>query len=412
MTYKIIFANLLIDSLWDNNGFLEKIFDVKSPNVNNLARINEYLGQFLANDGDYVICPAKPSQNIVPFQSPYLNLSKVNWVYTHSSLNHIDAFSDEVVSQVFDKKIGDFIFSGFSPLEIQIVKKLKMVVPDYATDFSLAIKFNKKDYLMSLSSKLGIKIPRTEVVDGSQITNTHHLYKSLVSSGGSGIYTFPDIERVKLWSDRKNLSEEWKKSKWLKQEILDRDQDFNCFGYTDSDRFQTVKIKYDKNRLSYQHDFDFELETKTGEELKKSFDKIKSHLIEQNYKGPFGFDSVITKNKDVFPIVDLNVRLNKSHVLRQIMQKFKVRKLYTSFYRLRFINSEWPSFETFWRFLLESTNINSDIDSFIFPVDASYWNEGKSECLIALSTDSRSLKERIDQWIVRFLSNHGGQTNE
>lgn len=410
MTPKLIFVNLLIDSLWTDDNLLEKIFDVKSPNVNSLSRINEYLGQYFANDGDYVVCPAKPSHNIEALQAAYLNQSKVNWVYTHSALNQIEFFATEVANGLKNANIKDLIIAGVSPLESAIARNLDLL--QGYDELATARMVNRKDYLLTISEDLSIKIPTSEVVTAEAIEPGNYLYKSLVSSGGSGVYGYSDMERIKIWVHRKGLDSRWKKSEWLKQEVLEREQDFNCFGTTDSDRFQTVKIRYDKNRLSYQHDFDFEIESKILDELKSTFNKIRKHLVDKGYKGPFGFDSIVTKSKDIYTIVDLNVRMNKSHVLRQIMQRFKVRKLYTSFYRLRFINSQWPSFESFWKFVIESSNINSNRDSFLFPVDASFWNEGKSECLIALSTDDRLLKDRIDQWVLRFISNHGGQSSD
>ena len=412
MNPNLIFINLLIDSLWSDGNFLEKIFDVKSPNVSNLARINEYLGQYFANDGDYVICPEKPLQKIRDFQESYLNFSSVNWVYVHSALNQVQNFSTEVAKQIHDKTLGGAVLAGNSPLENLLLQTLNISTSGYGCDSNLVKKLNQKDYLLEISQKLKIQVPESEVISVDKISNSNHLYKSLISSGGSGVYSYQDMERIKMWAQRKGLSSDWDRSMWLKQEMLNRAQDFNCFGSTESDRFQTVKIKYDRNRLSYQHDFDFEIDSKIADELKQSFMKVKNHLVEQGYSGPFGFDSVVTTDKRIFSVLDLNVRLNKSHVLRQVMQRFKVRKLYTSFYRLRFINSEWTSFEVFWRFLQESTNINGDRDSFLFPIDASFWNEGKSECLIALSTDNKVLKERIDQWVFRFLTNHGGQPND
>ncbi len=409
MIPKLVFINLLIDSLWSDESFLEKVFDVKSPGTQKLSRVNERLGRYFAENGDYIVCADASAAQLDSLQADYLELKSVQWIPVNAELSMVDNFVIEVENQIRQNPPDTILIAGVSRLELSLVEKLNLAPLSSGGNLLLLKRLNSKDYLLELATKLQINIPKSELVSGAQITESNHLYKSLVSSGGSGVYVYEDLERIRLWSQRRKLLSEWNSSTWLKQETLDREVDINCFGTTESNDFKMVCVKYDKTRLSYQHDFNFPIESVAANELELTFNKIRNHLIEKKYVGPFGFDSILTKSGDVFPIVDLNVRMNKSHVLSQIVSRFKNQRKYTSFFRLRFINNEWPEFTEFWNFFANQIQIEKLPQTDIFPIDASFWNEGKSECLLAIAADDRSSITVVEKWVSSFLISHKGQ---
>ena len=145
--------------------------------------------------------------------------------------------------------------------------------------------------------------------------------------------------------------------------------------------------------------------------LKVTFEKIRQHLIQQKYSGYFGFDSIVGKDQNFYPVIDLNVRMNKSHVLLQVSKRLKFPETNISFFRLRFINNRWLNFRDFWIFLEKECDgiFSKSGDTEIIPVDWSYWNLGKSECLMALSSGSAESADIWDEYLKRFTESQKGQ---
>ena len=307
--------------------------------------------------------------------------------------------------------VDSALFAGISLLETTIVKDLGFPKSGLETDVNLVKKLNKKSYLIELSKELSFKIPDSKIVLGKQIENSNCLFKSIMSSGGSGIYKYDEIMKVKAWAIRKNMFEDWEQSQWIKQQIIERDLDINCFGHTATKEFNSATIKYDQNRLSLRHDLNYLKDQAYELVLRETFEKIRVHLIKVGYSGYFGFDGIVGNGGIMYPVVDLNVRMNKSHVLHQISKCIKFPEPYISFFRLRFINNRWLNFRDFWKFLdreAEKIFINSE-GAELIPVDWSYWNLGKSECLMALSSTSSESADEWDAYISYFVESQRGQ---
>ncbi len=409
MKSKLIFINLLIDSLWTENDFLNKVFDVSSPETLTLSRVNEFLGRFFAQDGDLIVVPGPSDEKYFELQELHFNLSQARFIVVPVPLDRVKEFAVTVKSLAQD--IDSALFAGSSVLESTLVKELGIAKTASDMDINLVKRLNKKSYLLDLAKKLSFTIPDSEIVIGKQIENSECLFKSIVSSGGSGIYKYDDLMKVKAWAIRKNLSAEWDQSQWIKQQVIDRELDINCFGHTATKEFNSATIKYDQNRLSLRHDINFINRENVETPLKEIFDRVRNQLIKEGYSGYFGFDSIVSKDGILFPVVDLNVRMNKSHVLHQINKCIKFPEPYVSFFRLRFINNRWLNFRDFWSFL------DKEADKVFFktegaeliPVDWSYWNLGKSECLMALSSTRAESADEWDAYLSYFVNSQRGQ---
>ncbi len=409
MNSKLIFINLLIDSLWTEDGFLNKVFDVSSPETLTLSRVNEFLGRYFARENDLIVVPGPSDEKYFELQELHFNLSPARFIVVPIPLDRIKEFAAAVKSLAPD--VDSALFSGASILESNIVKELGIAKTATDQDIELVKKLNKKSYLLDLAKELSFTIPDSEIVIGKQIEKSECLFKSIISSGGSGIYKYEDLMKVKAWAIRKNLTTEWDHSQWIKQQVIEREIDINCFGHTATKEFNSVTIKYDQNRLSLRHDINFINKQSIETPLKEVFDRVRNNLIEEGYSGYFGFDSIVGKGGILYPVVDLNVRMNKSHVLHQISKCIKFPEPYISFFRLRFINNRWLNFRDFWSFL------DKEADKVFFktegaeliPVDWSYWNLGKSECLMALSSTQAASADEWDAYLSYFVNSQRGQ---
>jgi hypothetical protein len=404
MRSKLVFLNLLIDGQWSENNFLEQVFTVKSPDAVKLSRINEFLGRYYAGNGDFVITPDIQSDEDNHRFDDLIETPKVNWLPVDSLLQDIDEFSKKV-SVGCAGQIRDHVFAGVSKLENKLLERLSLGKPFSAVELDQVKEFNRKDYLIKLSGELGFEIPKSSVVSGAQISKSGCLFKSLVSSGGSGVYGYSDLEKIKTWSIRKNLEKEWNQSQWLMQETVQPAMEFNCFGSTDSQDFNLVLIQYDGNRLSFEHIFNPVIDQAVSEELRNIFYKVQRHLVDKGYRGLFGFDAIQTQSNKLYPVTDLNIRMNKSHVLKQIQSRFKSAQPKAAFYRLRFVNNHWEKFEDFWTYL--SKEVDKEIvlskDDQLIPIDWSFWTLGKSECLVAFNFNDNKKREKLSAWVNRFL---------
>lgn len=410
MKSNLIFLNLLIDSLWSEDNFLNRVFQVSSPETLRLSRINEYLGCFFGSAGDYIVVPGPIDEKYIELLKLNFNLEKVNFVSVPVPLQNIKEFAADVKNKC--RKIESTVFSGISELELKILQELELPLPkSWPKEIEQAKLFNRKDYLIYLSGILNFPLPASEVVMGNQITASNSLFKNLISSGGSGIYSFSELMKIKTWAERKNMAQDWALSKWMKQDVVNRALDVNCYGHSESPEFNLACVKYDQNRLSLQHDLNPVIDTKFEHILRKTYEKVRIHLISQGYSGFFGIDGIMGKDGKLFPVIDLNVRMNKSHVLHQVAKRIKFPRPHISFFRLRFVNKRWLNFQDFWKFIDKEfeTIILKSTPSLLIPVEWSYWNLGKSECLMAVTSDSAQSAQDWGAFLLRFTEDQRGQ---
>lgn len=407
---RVVFINLLIDRFWAKGSFLEKLFSLSNPESLRLSLISYNLGLYFRDEitkdqdiylgslklDDYWLSHFKKFHQIDPSQIVNIPVDpfKISeWLEEYKRLSILNS-------------VSDFVFSSYSELEasLEVLHGKEKSKEKISRNRFL----NDKTTLVEWIKKQDIAFPKTDMVLGEDILFDHHedsfVYKFHLSSGGGGKFSQAQLKSFQPWVHSRGLEKEWKKSLWLRQEKLVIKKEFSIFSHTNRNDFEIALVEYDSSSLSYLHFFGLKLSAAEEKAFQEVFVKIKTFLRENSYEGYFGFDA-LKSQEELFPLVDLNVRMTKTHLLWMGMKTWNPSYAIKAFYRKRFKNlKEKGSFKSFWEEFcnhLSLTSFGEASGQQIFPFEISGFSEGKSEVTFLLSQDTeekvRLLVGKIDR---------------
>lgn len=418
---RFIFTNLLIDQIWDQNSILDKVFQIPNPDSVRLSRLNENLGLYLADSENMKdslhVFSLKPDHFWINSFAPLKSFKDLQYVVFNSQPRCIESWLSEFEMKLGLSKWDEYVFAGISNLEINLLAKTNGTNANLKFPF---VKFNKKDFLKLFCESENIAFPQSEIITGENISTMsedeqkNFIFKSLTSSGGSGLFDSNKLQTVQTWVERNNLIPEWKQSVWLKQEIIHRKEDFTAFGHTDSSRATIVKVHYDQKLLSDVHLFNLSLDKKIESSIQDCYAKVRQSLMNEGYEGPFGFDSILATNGIFFPMTDLNVRMTKTHLLAAALKFWNPVFNKNMIARMRFLNPHSRIFESFWSFATRSLNLDAagiGTHVQIIPVDVSGWAYGRAEVTWCISSIDDAMAEEarkhLEKLINQFVKENG-----
>jgi hypothetical protein len=342
---RLIFINLAIDQLWDTTPILREIFPVRIPISERIVRSNEDLALYLAQPEDQVLCGRLPCQAQREYLKQFFDLP----ILTAIQANPYDC--DEWIAEVsncpnFRKKYDDCIFSGESQLEQKLRLAIECSSQVSPFEISLFQKYNSKTFLFYWTKQKNIPFPQSQILNipdlehlnsFSQEYSKPFLLKSDFGSGGGGNLDSSLLNPKFLEYILKISNKSKYEKKWVLQRKYIRMADYTAFGYVNKrpleqqviddtlnlSPIKIAKISYDHRGLSSIHEL---VDPSLFQHLQEIYIQLGEELFTNGYRGPFGFDSILTKEEGLYPIVDLNVRMTKTHLIDAAAEKLQMKK--------------------------------------------------------------------------------------
>lgn len=224
------------------------------------------------------------------------------------------------------------------------------------TNCRLASLFNNKMYLKQILNKLNVPAPESIICNdvnefylkGIDFINKHKhvVTKEIYGSGGGGLRRFDSTEQFKYEVSyiRENtvangaiIMEKWYEANcsYNYQYIA---VDNNVFPYTCSRQI------IDKNGHIIGSFFDLNRANSIFKFHENYGYEIAIEMASIGYKGIIGFDSLVCENNEVFPIVDINCRINLSTIFFEILNKY-FKTQYACFFYKEYVLDEPIEFD-------------------------------------------------------------------
>lgn len=409
---RLIFLNLLIDRFWARGSLLDKIFNISNPESLRLSLLSFNLAlNYRDVNTDYK-------------QDLYLLTQDVDlyWKKTFSSFHQLDQMNyfilkddpyldtewvNKLSTILSNYKIQKFVFSGISNLEQALISKFALAKNE-ADVLVLQKKLNFKGTLLDLAKSEDVLVPHSQSLlgrdlDFSKKNYMNKIFKFDMSSGGGGQFDAQKIEMLFKWSESRGLKTDWNDSVWLCQDRIQANREWSLFSHTLWNTFQVAEVLYDQNHLSNQHIFN--KKQKNLIEIENIHNKVKTYLIRQGYSGYFGLDLIQDSNDKIF-VVDLNVRLTKTHLLSMAIEKWSLIHSLGVFYRKKFVLKKNINFEFFWKKFCKDFALTEKGECSlgrVLPFDVFGFSLGQSEITFFIDVESKELikqaVERIDNVI-------------
>lgn len=365
MSSKLIFLNLDIDRHLDKDGIQDKIFRIRNPYDVRIIDSYQGFGLFCGNSEDVLLT------NILLPQD-YLDFLHSHNIITPSIVpldcGPSDVFGSNRLS-LQSNQITRAQFVADSPIEQMLWNNLLNLSPRINQQQVDKISFlNRKDFLLRLQQKIKFAMPESVVLESQEICKylSEHaqayplVLKLLQSSGGSGTIFIKNEHDQKLkFIDqlKKFIGQE---SFWILQRGLQRQMDYCTFAEVKDGKTQivgTFQVHYDEKNSSWlHHSVEF---TPLILQIQKTAQQIGSSLAIQDYQGAFSIDSIVDCNGNLFPAIDLNVRLDKSRLIYHAALAFDlpVDRIFSR--RLKFVAREPLHFKYWWSTCCENLGLNS-----------------------------------------------------
>ncbi len=375
MKSNLNFINLSIDQHWDKSQLLSKVFSVRIPNSENLQLSQLDLSVYLSNKNDTCVVHNRFDEG---FKAFLLKRGLVNFNVLEISENpyYESQWTKEFKIKVNDKKFDDFNFCAMSSLEESIVESSKKKDASFTfVPIQIYANWNNKAFLLDLAKKIPFRLPQTHVVTldslGKDIKSlsikSPFIIKYVHSSGGGGSFVVNNREDMKFVEYLQRYQNEFSSSHWLIQKKINIEKEFSTVGVSnDHDSLYTFEVSYDKNGYSYFHKLSRSESRIIPVEISDMGKKLSQWLQEHNYFGPFGFDSICA-SKEIYPVIDLNIRYNKGHLILLAAEKLGL--VDVDSYRFRWRGNPQDSFEAWWkkmRIILGLNELGERSDGFKF----------------------------------------------
>lgn len=328
---KIWWMNIGIEVNWNNTDFIPKISNREN---NGIIQGTEQLCLLLADSQDIVILNKSPDELIIE------NLKKLGimipeiWIVADrgTPLSECILNNSNLMKQIFElnKEMKvQLIPYGVSRTEekIQQITGCAMFGPTYKQ----ALWINSKVNARILSKKLGFNTTEGYICNTiselqyygkllfSESINTKVVLKENYGASGKGLLIFSSyrsfsafIKRSKVEGKDLNIIIE----KWY-ETIIDLNyqiiiEDSGHVNYVAPKEQLMSSGKYIGSR------FPIYLDKEVSNILKKSAYELGDLLHEKGYRGIFSIDAIIDKNKNIYPLIEINGRFSLSTYLSRI----------------------------------------------------------------------------------------------
>lgn len=339
---KIYLGNFDCEEYWNDCTSL------KLPYIDfrHIKTLLQYLGElfiFFADKNDVVILREQPNEKYLDYlKSLEVTIPKIMTLcYNDDDFSFTDlVLKDTLLIMKLRNIIMNDWHSGTETFLVPYGNTIKeailsdKIAAKKITNHRLAGLFNNKLYLKQLLSELKVPSPESIIcngiddlyINGLEFINKHKhvVTKELYGSGGSGLRRFDSVEqfetemsyiRKKARSDGAIIMEKWYESicSYNYQYMV---LDYDVFFYTCSQQL------IDKNGYIIGSFFDLK---KVDRIIKIHNDygyKIAREMARVGYRGIVGFDSIVCESKEMFPVIDINCRINLSTVFYEILTKY------------------------------------------------------------------------------------------
>lgn len=301
---KVIYLNLFIDNEWDEKKIIDQIFNLTLSSSEEILKSYTLLGLFLSGEGDIVLVESSIDDDFL------------NYLEGHLGPLGTPVLLKEKIAINDDK---DIILAGVSQKEEALFGKELLSKKGMLLHDSFAY-LNKKDFLMNLAGKEDLKFPNSQIVKLKRLISDSpdksYCLKFLNSAGGRGVFKITPGNNVLNFIEQQIEEQDSRDLMVMKQELIDIRDHFYTVAHTDvSLPVLGFNIEYDEKGNSKRHCF-----TGTAPEARNECaKKIASILRAQDYEGSFGFDGFTSLDGEIYPAIDLNVRIDKSRVFADII---------------------------------------------------------------------------------------------
>jgi hypothetical protein len=291
---RVVFINLGIDQQWAEGAY-DRFFPIRSPALARYHLGLDQLGRFFCSSGDILVTRERADATFADFLSDM-------------GVPRVENF---LLSEIRPDG-SDFLFAGISALEAALDPRAAPRIAGFR-------RWNSKDFLSETASDLHFAFPGTRTVSVGKkgvspaIPEGAWLLKTAFGANGSGILEIRG-DGAKYGDLLTRMSGETD-SHWLLQELLKRAHDFYTLAEVDGNEnvrlTGSFAIEYDTHRSSWRHSFSYEVEPRVAEAVLS----IGKKLGKEGFRGSFGADGFVTADDRLFPVIDLNVRIDKCRAI-------------------------------------------------------------------------------------------------
>lgn len=330
-----IYLNLFIDNEWDERKILDQIYSLKLDASEEILKSYTHWGLFFSAPHDEVILDTPIDAGLVKYLEQFFGPLSSSYIFDYKK---VEPAQDDRIFVV-----------GVSRREDEIFGEEALLLRGYLSSHEYKI-INRKDFLLHLCENKKIKFPSGQIVKISDLKlkeNQKCCLKFLSSAGGRGVFILDSsLEKFEIllrFIDEEDLIG----LEVLMQELLDIKEHFYIVAGTErAFSIREFKVFYDEKGNSKRH----VLTKGPSLELQEVATKMALSLKESGYSGSFGFDGCVTQDGVIFPAIDLNVRIDKSRIFSQVLERFNQKDMWKhyEFRRERFLTQGYENFDSFY----------------------------------------------------------------
>lgn len=403
---KIAFMNLGLDQNFDNLKLLQTLFPARVPASERLILSQLDMSLYSISQNGLAIGFQQPEGDLLSWlegmkvRVPRMLSLKTNPYFVTQWMEELKY---ELLRQEYNILGATAELAGLSLLENELIETYKLRATKYqghSIDFFSRV--NSKSFLADLCLRWGCPFPRTI------LTNTRCLNREIEqwtgqfplfikynhSSGGGGTFEVSDKKDISFikYIDRHKI--DFGDGIWLLQEKILARKQFSCLCEANvTPSLQAVmEVEYNSHGYSSRHKLANPHEIINFlPELSGIADRIVGVL--EGYQGPFGFDAILSDSGIVYPIIDLNVRMNKGHLILKAAEQFRIDSADIYSVRIRETGFRFSSFAELWEQICQRLNLDeqglSPGGQFVIP----YLTSGIVDPSLSTKTSSEGFRE-------------------
>lgn len=403
---KIAFMNLGLDQNYDNLKLLQTLFPARVPASERLILSQLDMSLYAVSHHGLAIGFQEPEGDFLSWlegmkvRVPRMLSLKTNPYFT---TQWVEELKSELLRLDYNILGATAELAGLSSPENELIGTYKLRAAKYqGHSIEFFSRVNSKSFLASLCRSWGCLFPKTI------LTNTRSLKREIEqwtggfplfikynhSSGGGGSFEISDNKNVSFikYIDRHKI--DLGDGIWLLQEKILAKRQFSCLCEANViPSLQAVmEVEYNSHGYSSRHKLASPKEIIDFlPELIGIADRIVGVL--EGYQGPFGFDAILSDRGDLYPIIDLNVRMNKGHLILKAAEKFRIDPADIYSVRIRETGFRFSSFAELWGLICRRLNLNeqglSQGGQFVIP----YITSGIVDPSLSTKTSSEGSRE-------------------
>lgn len=333
---RLAYANLFIDNDWDTEKILDRIFKVRIQSTQSILESYNTFGHFFSGEHDYVLMESRNDPDLLAFWNQFFSVAE------EVSLNDLGKI-----------KVDSLSFVGISTKEEALAAHFNLTLTSSSHKY---IELNSKDLLWKMAIRNNINFPPTELIGINELKNVSPgtVLKFLTSSGGRGVLIIDEKKKDLPGYFAEQLTEIKPNLKLLKQKFVSIKNNFYTLADTETNLVHGFRIDYDLSNSSRRH----VPELNINAERTRAAHQLAQELKSLGYHGSFGFDGFEDVNGDIYPAIDLNVRIDKARFIHEAAKKFGISHLNFEFRRERVFGVPFSNFKELKKTLLDVLEVS------------------------------------------------------